>query len=635
MSPRPSLRLAALAVAVALAAPAAAVPAAPDTAGAARVIRRYVEVTGGAAALSAERTSYTRSTIDGLGFTGTMETWAAPPDRRYSRTVLGPFVMSEGCDRGTSWRTDPTSGRAARLTDRDSLEARVGAWFDLECWALPGLGGGSARVERRERDSTGARTVLAVDAPASGPLKSRLLAFDDATGLLVRELAPHDDAWVVSTFADWRRAAGRLRPVVSVTSISNMPANALRSTADSFAVNVDVSAVPFALPSAAGGSALRWLGANGVARLPFDYRVRHVWLKASLDGGPPEDFLFDTGASASVLDSGYAAAHGIATQGRMQAAGAGAAGGASFASIGSLAVAGPDGDGIEVAGLHPAVMSVNPTLARFLWRDMAGVIGYDVISRFVVTVDYDSSLLILRDPATFTPPPGAVRVPMVLNGPVPAVEATLDGRFTGLFRLDVGSSSATDVHAPFARAHGLERRLRHVRQVVGSGFGGEFEVVLGRLHRIAVGPFSWKDPIVSVARAAEGAFASEDFAGNIGNRLLERFRVTLDYEHRAVWLEPGRRFGERDGVTRTGVLFSRERDTVRVAAVLPGSPGERAGLRLGDVVVSVDGRAIEEWDPTRLDPLFEGGPDGRRVPVRVRREDGEHDFVLILKEMVP
>src|SRR5262249_33518460 len=90
------------------AARAAAASAPPsDVAG---VIRRYLEVTGGAAAFAAESTSYTHAKLYAFGFEGSFSSWSARPARRYSRTELGPFKLSEGVNGTTAWRTDPTTG---------------------------------------------------------------------------------------------------------------------------------------------------------------------------------------------------------------------------------------------------------------------------------------------------------------------------------------------------------------------------------------------------------------------------------------------------------------------------------------------------------------------------------------------
>ena len=599
---------------------------------AARVIRRYVEATGGADAAARERTLYTRGTVEAFGFSGKLEAWSAQPGSHYSKIELGPFKLSEGSNGGSAWRTDPTTGRIVHLADRDSVEALESTWFDLERWTETDMAGGQVVLESHTRDSTGAYTVLAITAP--GGARPHKLWFSDASGLVAREEAQHDQSVAITRFEDWKPAAGRVRAFTTRVGLVNMPANQMVTRADSFAVNVDVTTVPFAPPDSSGATAVRWLSGTGEVSLPFDYKARHVWLKASINGGPPEDFLFDTGASVTVIDSTFAATHGLATTGRMQAAGAGASGSASFATLGTLTVSGAGGAGVALDAVKVAVMSVNPMFARFFWGDMAGVLGYDFISRFVVTIDYDAHTLVLADPKTFAYAGHGTAVPMKLNGVVPSVELTVDGRDRGDFRLDVGSSSTVDIHGPFGRTHGIERRLRQTREVTGAGFGGQFVSVLGRLRRMAVGPYAWSDPMVSVARATEGAFASEDFAGNIGNRLLERFRVTLDYGHRTLWLEPGRHFRDRDAFTRTGLLLGWSPDRIEALSVLPNSPAAKAGLREGDHVTAIDGKPVSAWTLQELDALFDAGPDGRKVAITVNRDGHDATLTMVLREML-
>lgn len=626
-----ALRALSFAALMALGVPAAG--RASITPEAARVVARYLDATGGPAAFAAERVVYTRGQLAGFGFTGLIETWTERPARRYSRTALGPFKLSEGVDGATAWRTDPTTGRIVRLVDRDLLEARVSTWFDLERWAESGQGGGAVELAGHERDSSGAFTVLAVTAPEAAELKARKLWFSDATGLLVRTEAAHDQAWVMTTNSDWRMAGGRSRAFVSETGISSMPANRIRSVADSVAVNGSTAGASFALPdSSGGGPPVTWLRESGRATLPFEYAARHVWVRASVNGGEARDFLLDTGASVTVLDSTFAARAGILGDGYMQAQGAGASGSASFALLASLRVG--EGDGVELRNVQVALMSVNPMFSPYFWRDMAGVLGYDFLSRFVVTVDYDRNLVELRDPHQFTYTGTETALPMLMNGVVPALRGTLDGRYDGVFRLDIGSSSTVDFHAPFVKQHALTQRLRHATPLTGAGFGGHFVTLFGRMRSLSFGPYHWSEPLVSLSSATEGAFASEEFAGNIGNRVLERFRLTLDYDRRRVWLEPGRRYTQRDSFTRTGLLLGWYAGRVEVLSALPGSPAARAGLREGDHVLAVDGRPVSEWNATRLDELLENGPDGRRVGVRVQRGAAEHTLIMKLKEML-
>ena len=415
--------------------------------------------------------------------------------------------------------------------------------------------------------------------------------------------------------------------------MASMPANQLRATFDTLLTNVPVEGLAFTVPGEAA-SGVRWLKEAGRARLPFDYRARHVWLRASVNGGPLVDFLFDTGASVTVIDSGWAAEHHLKTEGRMQAAGAGAAGGASFATLASLRIQSDAGDGVEVENVKVATLDVNPSFEPLMWRRLAGVIGYDVISRFVVTIDYDDSVLVLHDPATWKYPGSEPSLPMVMNGTIPALIGRLDDTEDGLFRLDVGSSGTVDVHTPFAKKHRLRGRMKKSHAIQGVGFGGAFSSELGRLGAMRLGPYEWDDPIVTLSNATEGAFASEDFAGNIGNRILVRFRVTLDYQRRHVYLEPGERYRLRDHLTRTGALLSRQAGVVTVADVLASSPADRGGLRAGDELLAVDGRDIAAWDLPELLSLLDDGEPGRRVAFRLRRDGAEKTVRVRLTEVV-
>jgi hypothetical protein len=615
-------------------APRVRAEAAPD---AVAVIQRYLDVTGGAAAFAAESTGYSHARIQAFGFQGEFSAWTARPGRRYAVTELGPFKLREGVSGVTAWRTDPTTGVLRALADHDLDQALVGAWFELERWAEPGQGGGTVKLVGSERDSLDRYDVLEVMPPdlANGGrlLRSRKLWFSRTSGLLMRMDGRDDQREVTTRLTDWRRAGGRLRSFVNETGLVGMPANQLRATIDTVLTNVPVAGLAFTMPSETA-SDVRWLAAAGRARLPFDYRARHVWLRASVNGGPPQDFLFDTGASVTVLDSSWAAEHGVHTEGRMQAAGAGAAGGAEFGTLAKLRIASESGDGIELENVKVATLDVNPAFEPLLWRRMAGVIGYDIISRFVVTIDYDQHVLLLEAPEGWHYEGHERPLPMVMNGTVPALTGALDGTETGLFRLDVGSSSTVDVHGPFAREHHLKGRMKHTQPVQGVGFGGTFSSEIGRLGSMSLGPYEWDDPVVSLSNATEGAFASEDFAGNIGNRILERFRVTLDYQRRNVYLEPGKLYTERDHLTRAGALFARRGGVVTAEDVLPGSPAERAGLRSGDEVLAVEGRPIAEWDLPELQARLDDGPPGDRVTVRVRRGGSERTVRIRLSEVV-
>ena len=595
-----------------------------------RIIDRYIAAAGGRAVFDTIRTLRVDAHISALGLAGTTTTWSVRPDRRASYTKLGPFEIPEGYDGTTGWRADP-SGQVLTLDGKDLENAKSSAWFENSMWLTPGQGGGSIRVASTDRDSATTYTVVEITPPAG---RSRRYWFNDLTGLIDREAMKQDQQSITGTISDYRSVGGRLVAFHSVEHIEGMPANDLVVQVDSVTVNPVVDAAKFS-PPGKESNRITWLKNPGKAHTTFRYSARHVWVRASINGEPPADFLFDTGASITILDSTYAAKLGLKTEGELQSQGAGSTGSARFSQISTLRLLGDGADGVEFSGQQIGVLSINPFLEPFFWQPCAGVIGADFIARLVTEIDYDRKTLVFYDPATFKYTGAGKAVPFRLAGNMPAVAMTLDGKFSGDFRVDVGSSSTVDLHAPFVARNQIEREQTGPRiSVVGGGFGGSFTNTLTRMKTLALGPFTWNDPTLTFSGASSGALASEDYAGNIGNQILERFKCTFDYEHRTLYLEPSARFGRRDRFSRSGVQLARYEDGVKAMQVIPGSPSYKAGLREGDEVLAIDRRAAAEWTPDSLQTLFEDGPVGRVVAIHVMRDMKQKTFKVKLADLL-
>ena len=516
------------------------------------------------------------------------------------------------------------------LDGKDLEDAQASTYFENDLWLTANQGGGRVTLAGTEKDSLGSYSVLEVTPPVGRP---RRFYVNTKTGLIDRATTHRDQQDILNVLSDYRRFGTRLYPRRSVTRIVGMPANDLVATIDSVWANPTVDDAMFRMPSPESDR-ISWLAARGTATLPFEYRGRHVWLTVSVNGRPPAEFLFDTGASITVIDSAYAATLGLATQGELQGQGAGASGSARFAELESIKVEAPNGDGVAFRAPKVAVLSINPFLAPFFWRDCAGVLGYDFISRFVTQIDYDALTITLRDPQSFTYSGKGASIPFSLAGTIPAIKMKLDGAYEGDFRVDVGSSGTVDLHGPFVAKNGLRGKTGKSIDVVGGGFGGTFTSQLTRMKRIELGPYAWNDPIVSLSGAEGGALASEDYAGNIGNMILERFRCTFDYERKTLHLEPGAKYAEPDRFSRAGVQLARVGDTVTAMQVLPGSPAEKAGLHEGDRVTSVDGKPVQSLTPDALSDVFDQGAVGRKVKLETERGGKKRTVTLTLADIL-
>jgi hypothetical protein len=108
--------------------------------------------------------------------------------------------------------------------------------------------------------------------------------------------------------------------------------------------------------------------------------------------------------------------------------------------------------------------------------------------------------------------------------------------------------------------------------------------------------------------------------GLVGNTFLARYRIVLDYGNRILWLEP--RAGRQARTTRRsqlGLHLGRVGGELRALDVEAGSPAAAAGVRPGDVVVSIDHAPVDHLEPEAAERLLQGTP-GSEVVLALRRD---------------
>ena len=462
-----------------------------------RIVDRYVEATGGRMALEAEGSFHLKGRMSSIGLTGTYEAWIQMPDRMVEEISLGSLQVRTGINGDQAWRTDLSLQNLQMLNGRELEAEKADVWFQTQQWLGPDQGGGSVSFASRSYGTGDAFDVLDIQPPV-GP--ARRLWFNSNSGLLERMVVRGDLHQSEQYYSVYRKIAGRLRPtVIGGTQLADDDATPEEGLMlDSIEVNVPMADDLFHLPVTARGP-IRWLRKDGVARLPFRYGTRHVWLRASINGAPPADFLLDTGAGLTALDVSYAGQIGLSPEGHTDVDGMGDSGEAQFARVRSIRIAGPNGDGVEVGDFKVGVMDLSADLEPVMWRKVAGLLGHDFISRFVTEINYDSLTVTFRDPAKFTYTGHGAAIPMGLAGNCPTVHATLDDGCEGEFLVDVGNSFNLNVHGSMVRRCRLFTPDRKEVEVWGGGFGGSFSATVCRLSRIQLGPYEWEDPIAALS----------------------------------------------------------------------------------------------------------------------------------------
>src|SRR5258706_8737879 len=90
---------------------------------------------------------------------------------------------------------------------------------------------------------------------------------------------------------------------------------------------------------------------------------------------------------------------------------------------------------------------------------MGGILGYDFLSRFVVSVHYDAKTIDLLEPADFAYQGSGTRVPFVLEKGQPHVTSTITlaspPPIEADLIVDAGAADTVNLTAPFVKEHGL------------------------------------------------------------------------------------------------------------------------------------------------------------------------------------
>ncbi len=281
--------------------------------------------------------------------------------------------------------------------------------------------------------------------------------------------------------------------------------------------------------------------------VPFDYSQKELLVKGRLNNGEEMDFLFDTGASDTIIDRRVAAENFLLKEGIADMRVLTGRVTTNTSSIGRLEIG-----NLIVNDIEARILDLSPQ-SRHLGRRLGGIIGTNVISKFVVTIDYGKSNLTIDDADSFVRPSDAQAVTF-LQKSAPVVKVKLLGKEDVMMLVDTGAAFnnlPTAVATKYASEAG-----RHT--VEGEGLGGK-SVRLGKvtIDSVAIAgrgvrkvEFTYTLPDAVPAGAAlssrgkeevkqesGGFFQTGNSLGILGNPFWENFVVVLDYKFQRMLLK--------------------------------------------------------------------------------------------------
>jgi hypothetical protein len=309
-----------------------------------------------------------------------------------------------------------------------------------------------------------------------------------------------------------------------------------------------------------------------------------ITIRATLNDIPDTlNFILDTGCGGISLDSTTCAQLGItATPSDTTITGMGGSHKVSFAFDQTLHL-----PGLAVKGLDFHINNYD-LLSSVYGTKIDGIIGYSFLSRYIVKVDFDSLWIEVYTPGEIKyPREGALLHPFINSLPTLSLQIKDARKINFNFYFDMGAALCFLMNEDFANDSSilLSHHTRFVTKA--EGLGGRLQMEETVIKQVEVGGYKFKSVPTFIYNDEFNVTSYPNTGGLIGDDLLRRFNMIINYPNFEIHLLPNKHFNDSFDYAYTGMAIYFIDGKIIVDDVIPGSPAEKAGILKDDILVAV------------------------------------------------
>ncbi len=272
---------------------------------------------------------------------------------------------------------------------------------------------------------------------------------------------------------------------------------------------------------------------QGPIKMPFEYRANEIMIKSRINNKSDVYLILDTGATTTVLNQADATTFGATRETDYKMTTGSGTIKTSYTILSSLSL----GD-LTLSDV-PVAISDLPGFHELSGVKPVGIIGADILRRFLVSIDYENGELTFSDPHDVTVPLDAVVIPTqpALGAAGLVVEGKLDGQPL-TFLVDTGAAFNNVSEGLVQKL--LKSPLLPVGKVEGLD-GQKVSIGAVMFKNLKIGPLTIAKPIFAVAPhtvtgAPKGIIVNGALA-ILGNPLWSQYKMTIDYRHQRLFLQ--------------------------------------------------------------------------------------------------
>lgn len=279
-------------------------------------------------------------------------------------------------------------------------------------------------------------------------------------------------------------------------------------------------------------------------------------------------------------------------------------------------------------------------LSRQTGSKINGLIGSDFFDNYVVEIDYSSKRLRFYEPENMVVPKGYGVMPMTIEKQKMYIHLSVletdSARRSIKMLIDTGAELSAWFQTLTNKAITIPEKSIHGR--IGEGLSGEVTGIFARVPQICIANFCVKDPIVAFpdSAAISEIVRTSDRDGTIGSQLLKRFNLIIDTFNKKFYFKPNSSFNKPFVYNIAGIEIAQTLaffPQIEVINVWKGSPAERAGVKVGDVITEINFEKVFTMTLSDVRGYFEKS-SVKPLKIVVRRGDATHDFEIDIKAKI-
>ncbi len=218
-----------------------------------------------------------------------------------------------------------------------------------------------------------------------------------------------------------------------------------------------------------------------------------------------------------------------------------------------------------------------------------GIIGYSFFSRYIVKLNFDSSFIYVYQPGEIDyPRGGTILRPAFTTLPIQNLRFRDRKKQDFNFYFDTGAGLCFLLSEQYVKDSSIMLAKRKPLYTQAEGMGGKLQMRLTVVKMLQVGNYKFRNVPTYIFEDKYNVTSYPFVGGLLGNDLLRRFNMTINYPKREIHLLPNSHFSEPFDYAYTGLAIYYVDGSIIVDDIIPGSPAEKSGLKPNDIIVGVE-----------------------------------------------